>query len=81
MDASYVVKTGSRIARALGFAVCDSKQKARTVAATFDALFGSNGDLSCKYVELYIQRDRHTNLTLVKSQQDAVMVITGSHTG
>ena len=56
VDASYVVRTGTRIARALDSALTTSAEQADRVALTLDPMYGCNGDLWSRFAKLYAER-------------------------
>ena len=80
VDASYVVKTGSRIVRALDEALRVSTQRAKDTMAHLDPLYGCNGDLWTKFAELHVERQGSMSFTWIKSHQTARMVLSGRST-
>ena len=78
VDASYVVKNGSRIARALDGALRVSRQQAEYVMRFLDQLYGCNGDLWTRFAEVYIERKPPMRFTWIKSHQTARMVVSGA---
>ena len=80
VDASYVVKTGTRIVRALDMALRTSKERARETMVTLEPMYGCNGDLWTKFAELHIERQATMSFTWIKSHQTARMILRGQST-
>ena len=77
VDASYVVKTGSRIIRALDTALTVSKEKAKREMASMEPMFGCNGDLWIRFAALHVEREATMRFSWIKSHQTGKMVLSG----
>ena len=56
VDASYVVKNGTQIAKKLDAALRISKEHADGVMASIEQIYGCNGDLWAEFARIYVER-------------------------